>query len=181
MGRLDPKFDTSWGVLGIRGAWLSSAGALALFTCSQPQPPQLSLILIFPILEITMIISRRIEPASDLVDDTRIRVEFNSDLVHRFTYQSRDDKGEIVRRREKQEIWKKEKSIGADTSSNVHRHRCLTGETPGELQAVKKIPKDSEHSNGVDFSKELEAIAKFSQKKVFMGIENVVIFILKLT
>lgn len=108
-------------------------------------------------------------------------MEFSSDLVHRFTYQSRDDKGEIVRRREKQEIWKKEKSIGGGTYGKVQRHRCLTGETPGELQAVKEIQKDSVDSNRIDFSKELEAIAKFSQKKVFMGIENVFIFMLKST
>jgi hypothetical protein len=103
---------------------------------------------------------------TDLVADTKFRVEFQSDLVYRFTFQSSDSTAQFVRRKEKLDVWKKEKPVGSGSYGNIWLHRCLTSEAQGELQAVKSIRKTSLSSGGIDFFKEIEAIAKFSQRKV---------------
>ncbi|KAJ5607563.1 hypothetical protein N7537_004182 [Penicillium hordei] len=102
---------------------------------------------------------------TDLVTDTKFRVEFKSDLVYRFTFQSSDSRRRIVRREEKKEVWKEEKPVGSGSYGSIWAHKCLTSEDQGELQAVKKISRKSLSSDGIDFFKELEAIAKFSQRK----------------
>ncbi|KAJ5180898.1 hypothetical protein N7492_004108 [Penicillium capsulatum] len=97
---------------------------------------------------------------SDLVADTKIRVEFDADITYRFTIQS----GASRRRVETKELWKTEKRIGQGISGSVWLHRRLAQGDP-ELQAVKKIDKSKLESHKVDWYKELEAIAKFSQQK----------------
>ncbi|OQE44134.1 hypothetical protein PENCOP_c002G08812 [Penicillium coprophilum] len=106
---------------------------------------------------------------TDLVTDTKFRVEFYSDLVHRFTIQSSSTPGQYVRRQERLDVWKKEKPVGSGSYGSVWLHRCLTSEDQGELQAVKMVNKTQLSSGGIDFCKELEAIAKFSQKK-YLGL-----------
>ncbi|KAJ5952245.1 uncharacterized protein N7479_010658 [Penicillium vulpinum] len=106
---------------------------------------------------------------ADLVTDAKFRVEFYSDLVHRFTFQSSSTPGQYVRRKERLDIWKKEKPVGSGSCGSVWLHRCLTSENQEELQAVKMVNKKHLSSGGIDFCKELEAIAKFSQKK-YLGL-----------
>ncbi|KAJ5356301.1 hypothetical protein N7517_010910 [Penicillium concentricum] len=106
---------------------------------------------------------------ADLVTDTKFRVEFYSDLVHRFTFQSSNTPGQYVRRQERLDVWKKEKAVGSGSYGSVWVHRCLTSENQGELQAVKMVNKSQLSSGGIDFCTELEAIAKFSQKK-YLGL-----------
>lgn len=99
---------------------------------------------------------------SDLVADTKIRVEFDSEFTYRFTIQS----GGRLRRREKKEAWRAEKALGEGASGSVWLHRCHVDGTGAELQAVKRIDKAKMASQELDWQKELEAIAKFSQRKV---------------
>lgn len=113
----------------------------------------------------------KMEPSpADLVADTKFRVEFNSDLVYRFSFQSKIAPGQNIRRKEKKDVWEKQRSVGIGSYGNVWLHRCLTSEGQAELQAVKMITKKSLSSGGIDLFKELEAIAKFSQRKVCNSI-----------
>lgn len=57
------------------------------------------------------------------------------------------------------------KLLGSGSYGTVSLQKCLTSEGKVELQAVKMIGK-AVVSDGIDYFKELEAIAKFSQKKV---------------
>ncbi|KAJ5160715.1 uncharacterized protein N7482_007719 [Penicillium canariense] len=86
---------------------------------------------------------------SDLVLDSRIQVEFSTNFTYRFTVQSKVSSTRHVRRRQHKETWQVE---------------YLPSECQAELQAVKMIKK-AVVSDGIDYYKELEAIAKFSQKK----------------
>jgi hypothetical protein len=71
-----------------------------------------------------------------------------------------------MRRQEKVDVWKEEKSVGIGSYGNVRLHRCLTSKDEAQVQAVKAVSKKSLSFTGIDFLKELEAIAKFSQQKV---------------
>ncbi|KAJ5504905.1 kinase-like protein [Penicillium fimorum] len=103
---------------------------------------------------------------ADLVADTKFRVEFHADFVHRFTFHSSNIPDQYVRRMERLDIWKNEKEVGSGSFGNVWLQRCLTSEDQSELQAVKMVRKRKLSSNGIDFFKELEAMAKFSQRKI---------------
>lgn len=104
---------------------------------------------------------------TEFVADTKFRVEFNSNLVYRYTFQSSNAQGRHLRRREKRDVWEEEKSVGSGSYGNVLLYKCLTSEDQAELQAVKMVSKKSLSSGGVDLFKELEAIAKFSRQKVW--------------
>ena len=110
---------------------------------------------------------------SDLVADTKIRVEFDSDLTYRFTIQS----GISLRRRERKETWILDRKLGQGNYGSVWLHRSQTN-NQDEVQAVKRIDKAKMLRERVDWHKELEAIAKFSQKKVCLlaGELHAVIF-----
>lgn len=98
---------------------------------------------------------------SDLVADTKIRVEFDSDVTYRFTIQS----GVSLRRRERKETWILDRKLGQGSYGSVWLHRSQS-DNQDEVQAVKKIDKAKMVGERVNWYRELEAIAKFSQKKV---------------
>jgi len=102
---------------------------------------------------------------SDLVIDSRIEVEFSSNVTYRFSTQSRVSSTGNFRRRPRKDAWQAVKILGSGSNSSVSLHRCLTDEGKSELQAVKIIEKAFVPVGGT-YYKELEAIAKFSQKKV---------------
>lgn len=102
---------------------------------------------------------------SDLVLDSRIQVEFSGNFTYRFTFQSRVSSARYFRRRPRKDTWQTVKLLGRGLYGTVSLHRCLTSEGKAELQAVKTIEK-AVISEGVNYYRELEAIAKFSQKKV---------------
>ncbi|KAJ5218020.1 uncharacterized protein N7498_000119 [Penicillium cinerascens] len=101
---------------------------------------------------------------SDLVLDTRIQVEFGDNVTYRHTVQSKVSTARHVRRRHRKDTWKVERILGSGSYGIVTLHKCLTSEGPTELQAVKMIEK-AVVSKGIDYYEELEAVAKFSQKK----------------
>jgi hypothetical protein len=102
---------------------------------------------------------------SDLVLETQIQVEFDADLTHRFTIPPETLSGQYVRRKQRKETWQVQKLLGSGSCSTVFLQKCLTSEGPVELQAVKAIHKPVV-SECIPCYKELEAIAKFSQRKV---------------
>lgn len=102
----------------------------------------------------------------ELVADMKIRVEFRTDLVYRYTFESSNTPGEYGRRKPREDVWAKEKTIGQGSFGSVWLHRCLNDQT--QLQAVKMVSKQdlARGPSGIDYNKELEAIAKFSLPKV---------------
>ncbi len=68
----------------------------------------------------------------------------------------------------RQEVWKREKRIGEGGSGIVWLETCVRGQEPGKdkLRAVKVIPIREGQSTVAEFARELEALAKFSQRKV---------------
>lgn len=102
---------------------------------------------------------------SDLVLDTRIQVEFRHNVTYRHTVESKVSTARHVRRRQRKDTWQVERVLGRGSYGTVMLYKCLTSEGPAELQAVKRIEK-AVVSKGIDYYEELEAIAKFSQKKV---------------
>ncbi|KAJ5364614.1 uncharacterized protein N7496_010327 [Penicillium cataractarum] len=107
---------------------------------------------------------------SDLVLDSRIQVEFSNELIYRFTTQSKVSSIRHVRRRPRKDSWQAVKRLGSGSFGTVTLHKCLTSDGQAELQAVKMIDKVAV-SAGVDYYKELEAIAKFSQRKIAEGLK----------
>ncbi|CAI7579407.1 unnamed protein product [Penicillium pancosmium] len=102
---------------------------------------------------------------SDLVLDTQIRVEFDSQVVFRFTFESSRVPGKYVRRQERRQAWKEDRFLGGGSFGDVYLHKCSSSENETQLQAVKTIDKARMAKQKIDFYKEIEAIAKFSQRK----------------
>ena len=48
----------------------------------------------------------------------------------------------------------------------MENSQCLSGPNSGQLRAVKELRKDASHESVLDYRRELEAIAKFSQERV---------------
>jgi hypothetical protein len=98
----------------------------------------------------------------DLVKDSKLQVQFFPEYTrHVFFVSSLVPGQRKVRREEKEERWKREKNLGAGSFGTVWLERCLTDEGEGKVRAVKEMRKPLQCS-----SRELEAIAKFSQRKV---------------
>ncbi|KAJ5669494.1 hypothetical protein N7462_010564 [Penicillium macrosclerotiorum] len=100
---------------------------------------------------------------SDLVLDSLIEVKFDHHYTHRLTMHNDLSSSRFGRRRPRKDVWEEVKKLGKGAYGTVSLQRCLTSDK-AELQAVKKIKKTILPKR-IDYFKELEAIAKFSQKK----------------
>lgn len=114
---------------------------------------------------------------SDLVLDTQIRVDFHQTLHqtahHRFTFEWVTFSGRFTgrRRRYREDVWIKGRLLGRGSYGNVYLHQCATGDGGRpQLQAVKTIDKAQMVAHRINYHKEIEAIAKFSQQKVCRSI-----------
>lgn len=104
---------------------------------------------------------------SDLVNDSKLLVRFSAEYTCHDVFESDSGDGRPVRRLRKEEKWKKEKHLGQGSFGSVWLEQCLsTGKA--KYRAVKAVPKVSPFSQDVDYMRELEADAKFSQKKVLL-------------
>lgn len=74
--------------------------------------------------------------------------------------------GGYARCRERQHIWIKERLLGKGSYGDVYLYKCSTDGGRNELQAVKMIDKSLMARKRINYHKEVEAIAKFSQQKV---------------
>jgi hypothetical protein len=98
----------------------------------------------------------------DLVRDTELRTQFESPYtIHEFL--EAPHSLTPVRR----EIWKRVKTIGRGGFSYVCLEECVQGhaEHTPQTRAVKVIS-SKQGADVVSYSRELEAVAKFSQMKV---------------
>lgn len=106
--------------------------------------------------------------ASDLVNDSKLFVRFSTKHTHHVVFESDDRPGQRVRRQRKEESWERVKHLGKGGGGSVWLEHCLSlsVDSQPKTRAVKAIPKESSLSQTIDYRRELEAIAKFSQTKV---------------
>ncbi|CAH0045857.1 unnamed protein product [Clonostachys solani] len=112
--------------------------------------------------------SRRKTPT--LVKDSMLQTTFGDDgrSVYHVSYVA--DAGNQQRQVRRESRWTRERKIGSSASSSTWLEKCISGEEGGQLRAVKEIPKRissraADDSGFVDYTKQLEAIAKFSQEE----------------
>ncbi|KAJ5375770.1 hypothetical protein N7517_007776 [Penicillium concentricum] len=103
---------------------------------------------------------------SDLVNDSKLSVQFSEKETRHVVFESDARPGCQVRRQRKEESWKRVKLLGKGGGGSVWLERCLGVDSQPKIRAVKVIPKNTSFSQDIDYTRELEAIAKFSQMKV---------------
>jgi hypothetical protein len=103
-------------------------------------------------------------PVSDLVKDSKLDTQFKGGLTVHVSYVS----GASSRQRKirKEETWRRLKHLGSGAYGTVWLENCTLENTEQRVRAVKAIHKKVDGSTPVDYSRELEAIAKFSHVKV---------------
>lgn len=103
-------------------------------------------------------------PISDLVQDTKLETQFYRDHTEHVYYVT----GATPRQRKvrKAERWERDEHIGTGAFGTVWLEKSVTENGAVQHRAVKEIRKSAEKSRAVDYSRELEAIAKFSHPKV---------------
>lgn len=101
---------------------------------------------------------------SDLVRDSKIETEvLGTETKHVFFAPGKSAKERQVR---KEEIWVREECLGQGAFGIVHRERCHEGERKDKVRAVKEIKKRVAAGEELDYTRELEAIVKFSNPRV---------------
>ncbi|KAL2829191.1 kinase-like domain-containing protein [Aspergillus cavernicola] len=100
----------------------------------------------------------------ELVSDSKLNVRFFSDYVSHEVFDPILAPRGRVRRRMKEEKWRRDKCIGRGCYGTVWLERCL-GDSKTKVRAVKTVPRTSHSSDNIDYTRELEAMVKFSQKK----------------
>ena len=99
----------------------------------------------------------------DLVVDSRLQTRFRDPIITH-SYREIDHRG---RQFSREKHWKPERFLGRGGFGQVRLERRITGGTERDsLRAVKIINKPLIRSDSMDFNRELEAIAKFSNDRV---------------
>ncbi|KAF4175439.1 hypothetical protein CNMCM8694_008179 [Aspergillus lentulus] len=102
---------------------------------------------------------------SDLVNDSKLSVRFYEDHFYNevFDFDSKKPGGPL-RRRKKEQKWIRERRLGRGTFGDVWLYKC-DEEVGTKFQAVKVIPRLSHSTKAIDYTRELEAMFKFSHRK----------------
>jgi serine/threonine protein kinase len=100
---------------------------------------------------------------SDLIKDSKLHTKFESELITHTFLESTTIAGRRGRRRERNEVWKRKRHLGIGIFGTVWLEECVS---EGKLRAVKEVRKSVPSLESIDFNRELEAIARFSQQKV---------------
>ncbi|KAL3459679.1 kinase-like domain-containing protein [Aspergillus heterothallicus] len=95
---------------------------------------------------------------SELVEDAKLPVTIYPDYVSHRVF-------DPAVRGEREEKWRRDRFLGRGGFGLVWLERCLTDSDDQKLRAVKMIPRQSASLLTVDFTRELEAMVKFSQRK----------------
>lgn len=102
----------------------------------------------------------------DLVRDSKIETQIIRDGYCVHTYYD-SDPNSLQRAVPRLEHWQRERDIGGGSYGSVHLEKCVRGQRDIQVRAVKKIIIPTrQHAKPIDYNRELEAIAKFSQRKV---------------
>ena len=103
-------------------------------------------------------------PAKDFVILTRLNAQLTEDPTGVKTHHDQDSS---------KSVWQRTlKPIGSGGMGEVYREQCITGENAGALRAVKAIQKPNPRiasKINLDYSRELEALARFSQPQVYLS------------
>lgn len=106
---------------------------------------------------------------SDLARDSKLETRFHGKYTrHRFI---ESDPIQGARDVVREEYWTREKLVGSGAFGRVWCERCVKGAKDYNIRAVKEIIKPPSYGKRVDYSRELEAIAKFSHERV-RSIDN---------
>ena len=99
----------------------------------------------------------------DLVLDSKLHTQFRDSItVHSYL-----EINNVGVRFSQEEHWKSERFLGRGGFGQVRLERCITkGVKQDSLRAVKIISKPSNPYKSLDFNRELETIAKFSNSRV---------------
>lgn len=100
---------------------------------------------------------------SGLVKDSKLHTKLDAELTTHTFLESTLVAGRRGRRREREELWKKKRDLGIGIFGTVWLEECVS---EGKLRAVKEVRKSVPGSRSMDYNRELEAIARFSQQKV---------------
>jgi hypothetical protein len=99
----------------------------------------------------------------DLVRDSRLSTHLHGpETIHTYLESDPSSGKRIVA---KTEHWQQHGKIGNGAYGSVWLEECIKGERGARFRAVKQISLDSV-SGPVDYTRELEAIAKFSSSNV---------------
>ncbi|EIT79554.1 serine/threonine protein [Aspergillus oryzae 100-8] len=103
--------------------------------------------------------------ASDLVNDSKLSVRFYEDFFYNevFDFDSKKPGGPLHRRKKEQK-WIRERRLGRGTFADVWLYKC-DEDVGTKFQAVKVIPRLSHSTKAIDYTRELEAMFKFSHRK----------------
>lgn len=110
-------------------------------------------------------------PVSDLVRESKLRTalyrDVNGDVITKHVIET---SGRSARQRKIriEQQWRRTESLGEGTFGVVWKEILIAGNSETKERAVKMIRKRIQKSNPMDYSRELEAIAKFSYLKVSM-------------
>lgn len=105
---------------------------------------------------------------SELVRDARLTTKLDPDrTTHTFLESSHIAglAGRRARRREREEVWQRQRHIGIGTFGTVWLEKCMS-DGGSKLRTVKEVRRIREDFESIDYNRELEAIAKLSQQKV---------------
>jgi calcium/calmodulin-dependent protein kinase I len=103
------------------------------------------------------------EHQSDYVRDSKLATTFTSTETRHVHYTS--SRRTRRRRERREETWRWEKVLGEGAFGKVWLETCVAGDSSGKLRAVKEVKKEFE-GVAVDYTRELEAAAKFSHQNV---------------
>ncbi|KAJ5081808.1 calcium calmodulin-dependent protein kinase type 1b protein [Penicillium alfredii] len=105
----------------------------------------------------------RIRSAVDLVRDSHLETEAAAGFTRHIVYVS--NRNARQRRARREERWERQQELGTGSYGQVWLETCIEGEGTGRLRAVKEITKNDRSLTKVEYERELEALAKFSNKK----------------
>ena len=103
-------------------------------------------------------------PVPDLVRDSKLETIFYEKYTQHIYHVS----GANPRQRKvrKEECWERCGNLGTGTFGTVWLEKLIVDNSEEKYRAVKEIRKGMQQSSAIDYSRELEAIAKFSHQKV---------------
>lgn len=101
---------------------------------------------------------------SDVVLDAELQTLFHEG----YTIHIYNESGPTARERAitREEHWRRQKLVGGGSYGRVWLEQCVKGQREVELRAVKEVLKSTQESKQIDYRRELEAISKFSHRKV---------------
>ncbi|KIW24675.1 uncharacterized protein PV07_10377 [Cladophialophora immunda] len=102
---------------------------------------------------------------SDLILDSKLETQFESSFtVHTYREICAISERRVIRK----EYWHRESHIRNGAYGGVWLEKCVQGHRDVQMRAVKQLSiKPSRNAERIDYSRELQAIAKFSHEKSF--------------